>query len=90
MSITNEKTDKYEVITGSANWTGKNLKDINMESNISLKDAKGVCGKFNGFFDKFWTNSDGLVYTIKYEGKYEKHTGMKKWLDGEKWGYVSW
>ncbi|MCF7954210.1 MAG: hypothetical protein K9M75_00260 [Phycisphaerae bacterium] len=90
MSITNPKADKYEVITGSANWTGKNLKDINMESNVSLKDAKGVCGKFNGIFDKFWTNSDGLVYTIKYEGKYEKHAGMSKWLDGEKWGYVSW
>lgn len=90
MSITNEKTDKYQVFTGSANWTGKNLKDINMESNVSLKGAKAICEKFNGLFDKFWTNSDGLVYTIRYEGKYQKHTGMSKWLDGEKWGYVSW
>jgi phosphatidylserine/phosphatidylglycerophosphate/cardiolipin synthase-like enzyme len=90
MSIINEKTDKHEVITGSANWTGKNLKDINMESNVSLKGAKGICDKFNGLFDRFWTNSDGMVYTVEYEGKYQKHTGMSKWLDGERWGYVSW
>jgi len=92
MSITNTDTanPKYELINGSANWTGKNLKDINLESNIAVKGSKKIVNKFNSLFDLFWDNSDGMIYTIDYQGKYETHTGMDKWRRGENWGYVSW
>ena len=92
MTITNDKTNKpkYELINGSANWTGKNLKDINLEANVRVKDSKKIVTKFNKLFERFWENSDGMIYTVDYRGKYEAHTGIKKWLDGEKWGYVSW
>ena len=90
MSITDAKADKYQLLTGSCNWTGKNLNNINMESNILVKGSKKLNTQFNNLFDKFWTNSDSMIYTIKYQGKYQKHTGMEKWLNGEKWGYVSW
>jgi len=90
MSITNEKANKYELFTGSANWTGKNLKDINMEANLRAIGSKKLNAKFNRLFDLFWNNTDGMVYSIPYEGKYQKHTGMRKWRNGERWGMVSW
>jgi len=90
MSITNEKTNKYELLTGSANWTGKNLRDINMEANLKIIGSKKLNGKFNRRFDLFWHNTDGMLYTIAYEGKYQKHAGLSKWLRGERWGNVSW
>ena len=74
----------------TANWTGKNLKDINLESNIAVKGSKKIVNKFNSLFDLFWDNSDGMIYTIDYQGKYETHAGMDKWRSGENWGYVSW
>jgi hypothetical protein len=92
MSITSadEQAPKYELINGSANWTGKNLKDINLEANVYVRNSKKIIDKFNKLFDMLWGNSDGMIYTIDYKGKYEAHTGMNKWRDGEKWGYVSW
>jgi len=92
MSIINNNParQKYELINGSANWTGKNLKDINLEANICLRGSKKVVNKFNALFDLFWWNSDGMVYTIGYQGKYEAHTGLNKWKNGERWGYVAW
>lgn len=90
MSITNERTNKYELFTGSANWTGKNLKDINMEANLRVTGSKKLNAKFNRLFDRFWHNTDGMIYSIPYEGKYQKHAGMRKWRNGEWWGNVSW
>ena len=90
MSITDPVENKYQLLTGSCNWTGKNLNNINMESDIFIKGSKKLVTRFNDLFDKFWTNSDSMIYTIGYQGKYQKHAGMRKWLNGEKWGYVLW
>jgi hypothetical protein len=92
MSITNpdDQKPKYELINGSANWTGKNLKDINLEANVCIKGSQKVVSKFNRLFDLLWNNSDGMVYTIPYQGKYEAHSGMHKWRGGENWGLVDW
>ncbi|MHC4395530.1 MAG: phospholipase D-like domain-containing protein [Planctomycetota bacterium] len=92
MSITNTDSikPKYELMNGSANWTGKNLKDINLEANICVRGSKKIVEKFNRLFDLFWENSDGMVYTVDYQGKYQAHTGMNKWRNGENWGYVTW
>lgn len=93
MTITNPgkaaEEPKYELMNGSANWTGKNLKDINLEANIRVKGSEKIVARFNKLFDLFWENSDGMVYTVDYE-KFQSHTGMKKWRNGEKWGYVTW
>jgi len=90
MTITNSGDEpKYELMNGSANWTGKNLKDINLEANIRVKGSEKIAAQFNRLFDLFWENSDGMVYTVEY-GRYKAHTGMKKWRNGEKWGCVTW
>jgi hypothetical protein len=90
MSITNHKTGKYEFTTGSANWTGKNLKGINLEANLAVRNSKKINSDFNRHFDLFRNNSDGMLYTIGYNEKYNCHSGYHKWLLGETFGYVSW
>jgi hypothetical protein len=99
MSITNPAKGKYEIINGSANWTKKNLEDINMEANIRIVGSEKVTRKFNAIFDLLWTNENdgGMVYTLGYhdqstvDGKrYNTHTGMSRWYFGEKTGYVGW
>ena len=90
MTITNHATGKYELINGSANWTGKNLNGANMESNLLVKNSISINREFNQLFDRFWNNLDSMLYTIPYEGKYQKHAGMHKWKNGERFGYVAW
>ncbi|AQQ72360.1 hypothetical protein SMSP2_02743 [Limihaloglobus sulfuriphilus] len=90
MSITNEKTGKHEFITGSANWTGKNLKGINLEADLAVRGSKKINKDFNRHFDLLWNNSDGMIYTIGYSEKYNCHSGYHKWFFGELFGYVSW
>lgn len=69
MSITNDDVNENRILTGSANWTGKNLKNINMEANLLAIGSKHLNDSFNKKFDMFWENSgrDNLEYTLPYE-----------------------
>lgn len=83
MSVTNSKTGKHELITGSANWTRKNLDDINMESNIAMANAPLVTAQFNSLFDLFWSGGMGRSYTIAYDNEefgYNKASRRSKWV----------
>jgi hypothetical protein len=67
MSITNAETGKYEIITGSTNWTGKNMNNINMEANLTVVGSQRITDKFNNIFDTLWFNKDaGVLYTWDY------------------------
>ncbi len=77
MSITNEKSSKFQIITGSTNWTGKNMNDINMEANLSVDGAQEATEKFNNIFDKLWGNTDdNILYTWDYKA-YDLPTTME-------------
>ena len=93
MSITNESTDKYVLINGSANWTGKNLDGINMEANLIIQGARRITQEFNNTFDMLFNNQEsGITYSLPYEHEvYSQHAGLWKWLTlGETFGFVSW
>lgn len=99
MSITNAATGKSEIVTGSGNWTGKNIGGPNMEANLVLKGAPAVTQKFNDQFDAFWVNKPdpgetSVEYTIAYNDgryKYDLQTADDaKWKTGEESGLVSW
>ncbi len=83
MSITNSQTGKYEIITGSCNWTRKNMANINMESNIAVCGSRKLNSRFNELFDRFWTNSGkDMEYSVAWDDprfEYNKHAGLKKW-----------
>lgn len=67
MSITNENTGKFQIFTGSTNWTGKNMNNINMEANLSIEGSKKLTDKFNNTFDRIFNNLDEKVlYTWDY------------------------
>jgi len=52
---------------GSANWTRRNLANLNLESNLLLTDHSPVNAKFDRYFDSVWANSRGRVESLPYE-----------------------
>jgi len=68
MSITNEANKKYELTTGSCNWTGKNMNSINMESNLFVSNSKKLNDQFNAYFDRaFYNQQKDIEYSLDYE-----------------------
>jgi phosphatidylserine/phosphatidylglycerophosphate/cardiolipin synthase-like enzyme len=67
MTITNRKTGKNILLAGSANWTRRNLQNLNLEVNLLVADAPDTVDNFNRYFDTAWSNSDGLSHTLPYE-----------------------
>lgn len=67
ISITNSASGKYLFMTGSANWTRRNLQNLNLEADIMVRNAPAINRKFNEYFDAAWKNSDGMRYTLPYE-----------------------
>ena len=88
MSITNSKSGKHQLTTGSCNWTGRNMDGVNMEANIIIDGSLHVAKSFNTFFDLFWTNGDGNEYSLDYE-TFQDAAPDWKWKKGEKPLYLS-
>ncbi|MCE9615530.1 MAG: hypothetical protein K8T26_14760 [Lentisphaerae bacterium] len=88
MSIRNRLTGRTRFTTGSANWTGRNLDGVNMESNLVAEDAPPINAGFDTLFDRFWTNADGVEYSLDYE-VFREAASDAKWRRGEKPWYLS-
>lgn len=82
-TITNEKTGKYLLSLGSANWTRKNLAGINLENNIFVRNAPNLNRQFDALFDRLWSNGDdGIEYSVAWDDpryNYHRHAGRWKW-----------
>jgi len=88
MSISNAKTGKFELTTGSCNWTGRNMDGVNMEANLLVRGDRGSTDVFNKYFDLFWSNSDGNEYSLDYS-TFSEAAPDWKWIKGEKPFYWS-
>ena len=56
------------LILGSANWTRRNLADLNLEANVALRGASEAAAAFAEAFDAAWDNRDGgFCRTLPYE-----------------------
>ena len=90
LSISNAE-GKADLLCGSANWTRRNLRDLNLEANLHLKNAPEVSRAFGEWFDLCWDNADGRSRTVPYEvfavsgfersrkalmGRFQEATGM--------------
>lgn len=55
------------LISGSANWTKRNLRDLNLETDVILSGPQTADPFVRAFelFDRLWMNRDG-VYTAEY------------------------
>lgn len=92
ITITNEKTGKYLLSLGSANWTRKNLAGINLENNVFVRNSAELNRQFNTLFDRFWSNDEGrMQYSVAWDDpryKYHQHAGMWKWATQRKLAFV--
>ncbi len=54
------------LLCGSANWTRRNLNNLNMEAVALVRGDRTSTDRFCEYFDRAWFNSDGLIHTLPY------------------------
>lgn len=67
---------------GSANWTRRNLGNLNLEANLLFQDAAGTGAQFDAYFESLWANGDGYGESLPYEDWAESGWSLrwKTWL----------
>ncbi|MCM2675377.1 phospholipase D-like domain-containing protein [Alkalicoccobacillus plakortidis] len=68
-----------EILSGSANFTRRNLEDLNLETNIYLTASSDteIMNDVRDYFERIWTNEDGI-----YTADYETYKDESLWLRG--------
>ena len=70
-------------------WPGGLRFELERTRKSGEKDS--FIGTFNAWFDRFYHNTGSAHYSVPYEHPvYSQHTGMRRWLNGERWGFVAW
>ncbi|MDZ4198912.1 MAG: phospholipase D-like domain-containing protein, partial [Kiritimatiellia bacterium] len=65
MAIRNSSRSRQALLAGSANWTRRNLRNLNLEANLLLENSPDVVQKTFETFDRLW-NNDGAIYTTDF------------------------
>ncbi len=67
---------------GSANWTRRNIGNLNLEANLLLQNDLAVNARFDAYFETVWTNADGYEESLPYEAQAETGWSLtwKTWL----------
>ena len=67
---------------GSANWTRRNLGDLNLEANLIFQDAAKLGREFDVYFESLWTNASGYEESLSYVDWAEEGWSLrwKTWL----------
>lgn len=67
---------------GSANWTRRNLDDLNLEANLLFQDAPDLGREFDAYFSTLWTNGEGFEESLPYADWAEEGWSLrwKTWL----------
>lgn len=62
-------SDAHDFFIGSANFTRRNLKDLNLETDIRLTalPTEPVAQEMISFFNRQWNNEDGKKFSVPYE-----------------------
>ncbi|MEE1123473.1 MAG: phospholipase D-like domain-containing protein, partial [Acinetobacter pseudolwoffii] len=70
-----------EMILGSANFTARNLKNYNLETNMRVlgQHQAEVFKDAQQYFDGAWSNLNGRVMSVDYR-QYEDNSWSKYWL----------
>ena len=77
-----DKKDTSIIENGSANYTQRNLDDLNLESNLEVfaPSQSQVAQQVRQYFNRLWTN-DGAEFTLDYSAHEEKTIFLKKMLN---------
>jgi phosphatidylserine/phosphatidylglycerophosphate/cardiolipin synthase-like enzyme len=67
---------------GSANWTRRNLDDLNLEANLLFQDTPDLGREFDAYFASLWTNGEGYEESLPYADWAEEGWALrwKTWL----------
>jgi hypothetical protein len=67
---------------GSANWTRRNLSNLNLEANLLFHDAPQLGLDFDTYFESLWTNGAAYEETLPYADWSEQGWSLrwKTWL----------
>lgn len=67
---------------GSANWTRRNLGNLNLEANLLFQNGAGVAADFDAYFETLWTNAGGYEESLPYADWAETGWSLrwKTWL----------
>ncbi|WP_417565789.1 phospholipase D family protein [Marinobacter sp.] len=80
--ILEKQNDKIEMLLGSANFTRRNLDDLNLETDvwISVEDSSAVATKARAFFDEQWHKGPGNepVLSLPYE-RWADESRLRYW-----------
>lgn len=77
-----EGPQQNALILGSANWTRRNLANLNLEANLILKDSPAVFESFDAYFNTVWGNTAGYEESLPYAAWAESGWSLrwKTWL----------
>ena len=76
LAVHNVHSGKNQICLGSANWTRRNLDDLNLEANVVVEGSELSMDRFKTYFEKLWGNSGSLQYTLDYS-EWEE-TGLRR------------
>ncbi|MFP4156785.1 MAG: phospholipase D-like domain-containing protein [Opitutales bacterium] len=73
---------------GSANWTRRNLANLNLEANLLLRNAPDIFAEFDAYFDTLWRNADGHEESLPYAAWAEE--GWSLWWKTRLYRFQEW
>jgi len=79
--LINKKNKESALILGSANFTRRNLDDLNLEADIKIsgKTKSKIFKETNEIFEALWENKNGNTYTVDFE-KYKDTSILKTYI----------
>ncbi|MFC4738007.1 phospholipase D-like domain-containing protein [Bacillus daqingensis] len=69
------------VIAGSANFTSRNMRDNNLDTNLyaEMDEGSDTFDEIETFFNEMWTNEES-DYTLPYEHYLNPHSSWREWI----------
>jgi len=69
---------RHVYLLGSANYTRRNLRDFNLETNVRIEavETADLVQEMSRFFENQWQNTVSEIYSVEYE----KHADHSMWL----------
>ncbi len=79
MLLTRDDKDNASLLLGSANFTRRNLDDLNLELDAVVWGGarEPVFQHAQAYFERAWHNEDGLIFTTEYD-TYSEQSAIKK------------
>ncbi|MNI09926.1 hypothetical protein D3C73_630140 [compost metagenome] len=73
--------DRVTINNGSANFTKRNLDDLNLETNLEIKapSEREVAQQVRQYFERIWTN-EGAEFTLDYSAYKDETVRLKRAL----------